>query len=98
MDATRVCAGSPPRTANGRKANRSSATPMPGARNSRVTTAPSHSGQPHPTTHCRSTYAHTIAIAPCAKLRTPVARYVTIRPIPVSAAALPTERPARVRS
>ncbi len=98
MDATSVCAGSLPSTDSGRKTKRSSAMPIAGARNTSVATAPAHSGQPHSTTHCRSAYAHTMAIAPCAKFSTPVARYVTIRPIPVSAAALPTDRPARVRS
>ncbi|CAM5540233.1 hypothetical protein SALBM135S_07837 [Streptomyces alboniger] len=39
-----------------------------------------------------------MAVAPCAKLRTPVARYVTISPMPVRAAAPPTESPASVRS
>lgn len=98
MDATSVCAGSLPRTDSGRKTKRSRATPIAGATRSSVTAAPSHSGQPHSTVNWRSRYAQTIAIAPCAKLSTPVARWVTISPIPVRAAALPTERPASVRS
>ncbi len=74
MDATSVRAGSPPRTDSGRNTNRSSTTPMPGATMSRVSAAADHSGQPSSTTRARSTYAHTMAIAPCAKFSTPVAR------------------------
>lgn len=98
MDATRVCAWAPPRTASGRKTARSRSRPTAGAMTSRVTAAARGSGQCHSAVNWRRTYAHTIAIAPCAKLRTPVARYVTIRPMPVRAAALPTESPASVRS
>ncbi|ARX82461.1 hypothetical protein SMD44_01871 [Streptomyces alboflavus] len=98
IEATRVCAGSPPSTASGRKTTRSRTRPIAGATTRRVTAAASQSGQSHSTVRWRSRYAHTIAMAPCAKLSTPVARWVTIRPMPVRAAALPTESPASVRS